>query len=202
MLLGRTTDAFADLPLLIMMELSGQVQPATVDASYSSATHFRNCALQPSSSALSRSHLPWQVSGRQNKKTVTPEHVEEALKELGFEAFLADVQAYLQQHKEEAQVLFANRKPSEPSTLQSRRLQHADVPHEAQTRLSPPKSDRMSVRVPNAPLQQDSWRLQSYLLTSTWSTAGRAKDQQEDKGGGIRLDRGRPDRNAGEEVAT
>ena len=39
-----------------------------------------------------------------NKKTLTPEHVVTALQQLGFDDFVAEVEAYWQQFKEDAQV--------------------------------------------------------------------------------------------------
>ncbi len=44
-----------------------------------------------------------QVSERQGKKTVTPEHVVAALRELGFADFLEEVQAHWHQAREDAQ---------------------------------------------------------------------------------------------------
>ena len=49
-------------------------------------------------------YSPAQVSEGANKKTLTPEHVVTALQQLGFDDFVAEVEAYWQQFKEDAQV--------------------------------------------------------------------------------------------------
>lgn len=52
-----------------------------------------------------RPHALAQVSEGANKKTLTPEHVVTALQQLGFDDFVAEVEAYWQQFKEDAQVM-------------------------------------------------------------------------------------------------
>ena len=61
--------------------------------------------MRKSAHFVTAADAPAQVSEGANKKTLTPEHVVTALQQLGFDDFVAEVEAYWQQFKEDVQVL-------------------------------------------------------------------------------------------------
>lgn len=66
--------------------------------------HICNAAPRTQPAQVTGPHAPVQVSEGANKKTLTPEHVVTAVQQLGFDDFVAEVEAYWQQFKEDAQV--------------------------------------------------------------------------------------------------
>jgi histone H3/H4 len=93
-------DSEATLPKSTLLKLARELLPADVKVATDTQELIVKCSNEFVQLLATQAN---EVSEGANKKTLTPEHVVTALQQLGFDDFVAEVEAYWQQFKEDAQ---------------------------------------------------------------------------------------------------